>query len=41
MNVYVINPMSPVNPSIGLRLLVMVITKVVLPAPLGPDNSQR
>jgi len=31
---------SQVNSLIGLRLLVIVITKVVLPAPLGPDNSQ-
>ncbi|MGK8430672.1 hypothetical protein [Bacillus cereus] len=34
-------PISQVNPLIGQRLLVMVITKVVLPAPLGLDNSQR
>lgn len=41
MNVYVTKSISKVNPSIGLRKLVVIIHKVVLPSPNGPDTPKR
>lgn len=41
MDVYVTKSISKVNPSVGLRKLMVVIHIVVLPASNGPGNPKR